>query len=163
MNVLPRALLLLVVVSAHFLVAVSETGSNSEELEDEVDTTSWMSARQPGRFLQQRRQNPRGQNQCGGGRAPNFACRLILPRPEFTKPRCCRTRNRIRQCFDVGADDENRCGSCTRSCRNSGRKCCAGQCVNLRSSRRNCGRCGNRCPRYEYCLNGMCGYNGRDD
>jgi hypothetical protein len=149
----------LVVVSAVCLVCVSATS----ELDFEEDTTPWVSTRRPGRFLLQNGgRNPRGQNWCGGGRAPNFACRLILPWPEYSNPQCCVTTNNNRRCFDVGANNDERCGSCTRSCSNSGRKCCGGVCVDLLSDP-NCGRCGNRCQPRTKCQNGMCGYNGRDD
>ena len=152
---------MLVVLSALWLV--SATSELVEFEDDEPDTTPWTSARHPGRFLLQNRgggRNPRRQNWCGGGRAPNFACRLILPWPQYRNPQCCRSRNNNRRCFDVGADNDLRCGSCTRSCRPSGRKCCGGVCVNLLSDRSNCGRCGNRCRRNVRCRNGICGYNG---
>ncbi|KAG0591339.1 hypothetical protein M758_1G163900 [Ceratodon purpureus] len=161
MNTVPKVWLLLVVISALWLVSVSATDSDELDFEDKLDTTPWISTRQPGRFLLQNGgRNPQRRNWCGGGRAPNFACRLILPWPEFRNPQCCWTRNNNRRCFDVGADNDLRCGSCTRSCRPSGRKCCGGVCVDLLSDRNNCGRCGNRCRGRVRCQNGICGYNG---
>lgn len=160
-NTIPKAWLLLVVISALWLVSVSATGSNELDFEHNEHTTPWISTRQPGRFLlHDGERNHRGHNWCGGGRAPNFACRLILPWPKFRNPQCCSTRNNNRRCFDVGADNDDRCGSCTHCCRPSGRKCCGGVCVDLLSNRNNCGRCGKRCRHRVRCQNGICGYNG---
>ncbi|KAL1199029.1 Stigma-specific STIG1-like protein 3 [Cardamine amara subsp. amara] len=51
------------------------------------------------------------------------------------------------------------CNKSAKVCRlkgSSGRNCCRKKCVDLRTDRLNCGRCGNRCKYSEVCCKGYC-------
>ncbi len=52
---------------------------------------------------------------------------------------------------DGGADGADAAADC-----GAGRSSCAGTCVDLSTSKRNCGDCGNECPGNQSCCDGDC-------
>ncbi|XP_010555894.1 PREDICTED: stigma-specific STIG1-like protein 1 [Tarenaya hassleriana] len=60
------------------------------------------------------------------------------------------------RCVEVRSDRYN-CGRCGKRCRYS-EICCNGKCVNPMFHRNHCGGCFNGCSRGSSCFYGMCGY-----
>ncbi|XP_023520197.1 stigma-specific STIG1-like protein 1 [Cucurbita pepo subsp. pepo] len=61
-----------------------------------------------------------------------------------------------KMCVDLKTDRYN-CGKCGKKCKYS-EICCKGKCVNPMFNRNNCGGCNNKCSRGSSCVYGMCGY-----
>ncbi len=60
------------------------------------------------------------------------------------------------ECVDTRTDKRH-CGRCGFDCIAPGFDCCSGSCTNLMSDEENCGACGNACnPRSEVCREGEC-------
>lgn len=61
-----------------------------------------------------------------------------------------------KKCVDLKTDRYN-CGRCGKKC-NYSEICCKGKCVNPMFNRKHCGGCNNKCNRGSLCVYGMCGY-----
>ncbi|XVF27923.1 hypothetical protein REPUB_Repub14bG0151300 [Reevesia pubescens] len=61
-----------------------------------------------------------------------------------------------KKCVNVKTDRLN-CGRCGKKCKYS-EICCKGQCVNPMSHKKHCGGCNNNCNKGSKCLYGMCSY-----
>ncbi|CAK9327295.1 unnamed protein product [Citrullus colocynthis] len=61
-----------------------------------------------------------------------------------------------KKCVDLKTDRYN-CGKCGKKCKYS-QVCCKGKCVNPMFNRKHCGGCNNKCNRGSLCVYGMCGY-----
>ncbi|KAE9465934.1 hypothetical protein C3L33_02106, partial [Rhododendron williamsianum] len=62
-----------------------------------------------------------------------------------------------RTCVNLYSSRSN-CGSCGHVCEH-GKKCCRGICVDLQKDRNHCGKCRNVCLSGDNCVFGMCGYD----
>ncbi|KAF9619236.1 hypothetical protein IFM89_005790 [Coptis chinensis] len=77
-------------------------------------------------------------------------------------PKICRAKGSPgrscckKKCVNVKTDRLN-CGKCGKKCSYSW-ICCKGRCINPRKDRKNCGGCKKRCKKGEYCAYGMCNY-----
>ncbi|KAJ4842767.1 hypothetical protein Tsubulata_013392 [Turnera subulata] len=77
-------------------------------------------------------------------------------------PKVCRIRGSPgpdcckKKCVDMKTDRLN-CGKCGKKCKYS-ELCCKGKCVNPRSDKKNCGGCNNKCKKGSVCAYGMCSY-----
>ncbi|XP_022714421.1 stigma-specific STIG1-like protein 1 [Durio zibethinus] len=77
-------------------------------------------------------------------------------------PRVCRVAGSPgpdcckKKCVNVKTDKLN-CGKCGKKCKYS-EICCKGQCVNPMSHQKHCGGCNNNCNKGSKCLYGMCSY-----
>ncbi|XP_021293933.1 stigma-specific STIG1-like protein 1 [Herrania umbratica] len=61
-----------------------------------------------------------------------------------------------KKCVDLKTDKFN-CGKCGKKC-NYSKICCKGKCVNPLSNQKHCGGCNNSCGNGNACLYGMCSY-----
>ncbi|XVF87773.1 hypothetical protein PTKIN_Ptkin18bG0147700 [Pterospermum kingtungense] len=61
-----------------------------------------------------------------------------------------------KKCVNVKTDRHN-CGKCGKKCKYS-EICCKGKCVNPMSHEKHCGGCNNSCDKGSKCLYGMCSY-----
>ncbi|XVF26075.1 hypothetical protein REPUB_Repub13aG0268800 [Reevesia pubescens] len=61
-----------------------------------------------------------------------------------------------KKCVDLRTDKFN-CGKCGKKC-NYSKICCEGKCVNPLSNQKHCGGCNNNCGKGNACLYGMCNY-----
>ncbi|KAL7244231.1 hypothetical protein ACSBR1_016461 [Camellia fascicularis] len=61
-----------------------------------------------------------------------------------------------KKCVDVRTDRLN-CGKCGKKCKYS-EICCKGACVNPRDNKKHCGSCDNKCDKGSLCVYGMCSY-----
>ncbi|KAJ6725227.1 hypothetical protein OIU85_023080 [Salix viminalis] len=61
-----------------------------------------------------------------------------------------------KMCVNEKTDRFN-CGKCGKKCKYT-EICCGGQCVNPMYSKKHCGRCNNKCKKGKACQYGMCSY-----
>ncbi|KAM5588766.1 stigma-specific STIG1-like protein 1 [Rosa sericea] len=61
-----------------------------------------------------------------------------------------------KKCVDLKTDRVN-CGKCGKKCKYS-EICCKGKCLNPMSDKKNCGSCNNKCKKGSSCVFGMCSY-----
>ncbi|GMI91456.1 hypothetical protein like AT1G11925 [Hibiscus trionum] len=77
-------------------------------------------------------------------------------------PEICSTRGSQgpfccnKKCVDIKTDKFN-CGRCGKKC-NYSKICCEGKCVSPLSNQKHCGGCYNNCGKGNPCVYGMCSY-----
>ncbi|OAY25889.1 stigma-specific STIG1-like protein 1 [Manihot esculenta] len=77
-------------------------------------------------------------------------------------PRVCRAKGSPgpdcckKKCVNVKTDKLN-CGKCGKKCKYP-EICCKGVCVNPMSNKKHCGGCNNKCKQGSQCVYGMCSY-----
>ncbi|KAJ9136378.1 hypothetical protein P3X46_033463 [Hevea brasiliensis] len=77
-------------------------------------------------------------------------------------PRICRVKGSPgpdcckKKCVNVKTDKLN-CGKCGKKCKYP-EICCKGVCVNPMSNKKHCGGCNNKCKKGGACVYGMCSY-----
>ncbi|XWS19383.1 hypothetical protein CRYUN_Cryun31cG0011000 [Craigia yunnanensis] len=74
-------------------------------------------------------------------------------------PEICNIKGQFccnKKCVDLKTDKFN-CGKCGKKC-NYSKICCEGKCVNPLSNQKHCGGCKNNCGKGNACLYGMCNY-----
>ncbi|KAA8515533.1 hypothetical protein F0562_018856 [Nyssa sinensis] len=77
-------------------------------------------------------------------------------------PKICRVKGSPgrdccnKKCVDLKTDKLN-CGKCGQKCKYS-EICCKGKCLNPLSDKKHCGSCNNKCKKGTKCVYGMCNY-----
>lgn len=94
------------------------------------------------------------------------ASRFLATRAAATtcdkNPRVCKAAGSAgrdcckKKCVDLKTDRVN-CGKCGKKCKYS-EICCKGKCLNPMFDKRNCGSCSNKCKKGSSCVYGMCSY-----
>nr|XP_011457947.1 PREDICTED: stigma-specific STIG1-like protein 1 [Fragaria vesca subsp. vesca] len=94
------------------------------------------------------------------------ASRFLATRATTTtcdkNPKVCKAAGSVgrdcckKKCVDLKTDRVN-CGKCGKKCKYS-EICCKGKCLKSMSDKKNCGSCNNKCKKGSSCVYGMCSY-----
>ncbi|KAJ9169161.1 hypothetical protein P3X46_020622 [Hevea brasiliensis] len=147
---------LLVLLAAFAAIALSTTPSEEESFVDDNDDATEETSDIPWQESKETKSSLRGTMRF----LAHKTRASVMTCDKY--PRVCRAKGSPgpdcckKKCVNVRTDKLN-CGKCGKKCKYP-EICCKGVCVNPMSNKKHCGGCNNKCKKGSACVYGMCSY-----